>query len=273
MEADSHHAQDIEPPQNEETEVGERCSGVEDETQIYQQQTLNDEKFLEKVLNQFRWSNLITEWNPVKTLQAFLCCVIPSYWDITSDIWLGVTFLTVVCESRYCQTGRPDYIWGSITLLLVFLPGAQLYCYKKKWVKDKWIWRWRLACLFFPITMVLFKASLLVNQSPAMFGLNVRMAACEGIWESLLQLCLQLFIIFSRSDTVPSILQIAAILTSLLMVSMAATEDLIQSMMNQAKEQKKDLKFYSELSFKERGEKIGQILSSLSSFHSFSLSL
>ena len=68
MEADS---QDIEPPQNEETEVGERwvqrtrkslgpqfdsisCSGVEDEIQVYQQQTLNDEKFLEKVLNQFR---------------------------------------------------------------------------------------------------------------------------------------------------------------------------------------------------------------------------
>ena len=67
METDS---QDIEPPQNEETE-GERwvqrtrkslgpqfdsisCSGVEDEIQIYQQQTLNDEKFLEKVLNQFR---------------------------------------------------------------------------------------------------------------------------------------------------------------------------------------------------------------------------
>ena len=67
--------------------------------------------------------------------------------------------------------------------------------------------------------------------------------------------------------------KIAAILTSLLMVSMAATEDLIQSMMNQAKEQNKDLKFYSELSFKERGKKIGQILSSLSSFHSFSLSL
>ena len=66
--------------------------------------------------------------------------------------------------------------------------------------------------------------------------------------------------------------KIAAILTSLLMVSMAATEDLIQSMMNQAKEQNKDLKFYSELSFKERGKNIGHILSSLPSFHSFSLS-
>ena len=67
--------------------------------------------------------------------------------------------------------------------------------------------------------------------------------------------------------------KIAAILTSLLMVSMAATEDLIQSMMNQAKEQNKDLKFYSELSFKERGKKIGQILSFMPSFHNFSLSL
>ena len=64
--------------------------------------------------------------------------------------------------------------------------------------------------------------------------------------------------------------KIAAILTSLLMVSMAATEDLIQSMMNQAKEQNKNLKFYSELSFKERGKKIGQILNFLPSFHSFS---
>ena len=67
--------------------------------------------------------------------------------------------------------------------------------------------------------------------------------------------------------------KIAAILTSLLMVSMAATEDLIQSMMNQAKEQNNDLKFYSELSFKERGKKIGQILSFMLSFHSFSISL
>ena len=58
------------------------------------------------------------------------------------------------------------------------------------------------------VDYILPKASLLVNQSPAMLGLNVRMAACEGIWESLLQLCLQLFIIFSRSDTVPSILQV-----------------------------------------------------------------
>ena len=55
---------------------------------------------------------------------------------------------------------------------------------------------------------VLPQATLLLHQSPAMVGMNIRVTACEGIWESLLQLCLQLFVIFSRSDTIPSFLQV-----------------------------------------------------------------
>ena len=51
--------------------------------------------------------------------------------------------------------------------------------------------------------------------------------------------------------------QIAAILTSLFMVSLAATEDFIQSVMNKEKEKSRQLKFYSQLSFQERGRKIG----------------
>ena len=52
-------------------------------------------------------------------------------------------------------------------------------------------------------------------------------------------------------------LKIAAILTSLFMVSLAATEDFIQSVMNKEKETTEDCKYYSELSFQERGQKIG----------------
>ena len=91
-------------------------------------------------------------------------------WRLNSfQIWLGVTFLTVTYQSPYYQSSRPDYIWGrwpngrscqlffSLTLMLVFLPGAQLYSFRSRWVKEKWIWRWRLACLFFPITLVCFK--------------------------------------------------------------------------------------------------------------------
>ena len=47
----------------------------------------------------------------------------------------------------------------SLTLLLVFIPGAQLFSYslKSKWVREEWRWRWTLACLFFPITLICFK--------------------------------------------------------------------------------------------------------------------
>lgn len=54
--------------------------------------------------------------------------------------------------------------------MLVFLPGAQLYSFKG-WVEDKakkvekkWRRRWILACVFFPITLVCFKVSLLFTH-------------------------------------------------------------------------------------------------------------
>ena len=120
-------------------------------------------------------------------------------------------------------------LFYSLTLLLVFLPGAQLYSFRRRWVKEKWRWRWRLACLLFPITLIFFKvglplennslslfnlhpfifqAALFLNPSSMMMGVNIRMTACEATLESLLQLSLQLFIIFLRSDTMPSLLQV-----------------------------------------------------------------
>ena len=31
-----------------------------------------------------RWENLT--WTPIKSLQALVCSVLPSYWDIASDV-------------------------------------------------------------------------------------------------------------------------------------------------------------------------------------------
>merc|ERR550532_1936356 len=119
--------------------------------------------------------------------------------------------MTITCDGQYCQSGTPDYFWGSLTLLLVFLPGAQLYSFKNEWVKENWRWRWRFACLVFPLTLVFFKAALVLNPSPRMMGMNIRMTACEATLESLLQLSLQLYIIFLRSDTMPSLLQVGGL--------------------------------------------------------------
>ena len=60
----------------------------------------------------------------------------------------------------------------------------------------------------FSLRPIFFQAALLLNPSPRMMGMNIRMTACEATLESLLQLSLQLFIIFLRSDTIPSLLQV-----------------------------------------------------------------
>ena len=113
-----------------------------------------------------------------------------------------------------------------------------------------------------------------------MVGMNIRMTACEATFESLLQLSLQFFIIFLKSDGLPSTLQVNAkkielqffsqiftILTSLFMVSVGASEDFLTLMMNKPKElemgeknRNPSVKYYSELSFLERGQKLGENL-------------
>jgi len=157
-------------------------------------------------MDDLRWSKVKEDWRPNRSLQALVCSVLPS-----------------------------------LTLLLVFIPGAQLYSLKSKW------------------------ASLLLSQSSRMVGMNIRITACEATFESLLQLSLQLFIIFLRSDTLPSALQIVTILTSLFMVSVGASEDFLTSMMNKETELNKkkgnvELKYYSELSFQARGQKLARCL-------------
>ena len=60
----------------------------------------------------------------------------------------------------------------------------------------------------FSILSFLKQATLLLSQSQRMVGMNIRITACEAAFESLLQLSLQLYIIFLRSDTLPSALQV-----------------------------------------------------------------
>lgn len=59
--------------------------------------------------------------------------------------------------------------------------------------------------------LFLIQGTLLICQSSRMLGMNIRVTACEATFESLLQLSLQLFIIFLRSNTMPSVLQVSDI--------------------------------------------------------------
>ena len=63
-----------------------------------------------------------------------------------------------------------------------------------------------------PLQSFFSQAALVLNPSPRMMGMNIRMTACEATLESLLQLSLQLYIIFLRSDTMPSLLQVSGLI-------------------------------------------------------------
>ena len=170
-----------------------------------QQEDTRPSKFLDEVLDELdelRWGMISStfwysfsslRWNRVlRSLQAHVFSLLPSYWDIASDVgWVcfvkfyksyvaknsdlawnhlhdhNMRWTILQVRHTWLFLGKVNHepemffiSFFSLTLLLVFLPGAQLYSFKSKWVKEKWKWRWRLACLFFPITLIIFKVGL-----------------------------------------------------------------------------------------------------------------
>ena len=182
--------------------------GVNGSLKAEQQDDPRPSKFLDEVLDEldelrwgmisstFRYSFSCLRWNRVlRSLQALVFSLLPSYWDIASDVgWVCFVKFCQILHRKKIRSGLESPSWPyhavdniasparliisgegktwtkiasmqfflffSLTLLLVFLPGAQLYSFKSKWVKEKWKWRWRLACLFFPITLIIFKVGL-----------------------------------------------------------------------------------------------------------------
>ena len=105
----------------------------------------------------------------------------------------------------------------------MFLPGAQLYSFKNEgeveMEMEVCLPRLSVTLVFFNVGFAssilqsfFSQAALVLNPSPRMMGMNIRMTACEATLESLLQLSLQLYIIFLRSDTMPSLLQVSGLI-------------------------------------------------------------
>ena len=79
--------------------------------------------------------------------------------------------------------------------------------------------------LLFPVILILVKLISLVNPGLEWKKLNARITGYEGSWESSLQMILTLFIIFTRADRVPSSIQIASLVASIVMITKTAIAD------------------------------------------------
>ena len=132
----------------------------------------------------------------------------------------------------YCQYQcfERDPIWGSLTLIFMFVPGLWA---DKLWggmTDQEFISETKYTVLriltvpLFPLIVLLTKGARLFNHGPEMKKLEARVTDREGSFESTLQFGLQLFIVMFRKDRLPSHLQWFTIATSFVMLNKAGLQ-------------------------------------------------
>ena len=209
------------------------------------------------------WENMWThrEWKSIGKhfLFAFSTGFFFSAFDVFTDGWSGLNFIfgayyvkNVPIPYDVSDSGNPlckilhpendtqsvehiqyqcferDPIWGAVTLVFMFIPGLSadnIWRGLDKQV-DKRIFlilRW-LSLPFFPVMLIGLKLIGLFIPGPEMSKVLAAVNYIEGTRESTLQFCLQLFIVMSRKDRMPSKLQWATICTSFLMINKAGVE-------------------------------------------------
>ena len=59
-----------------------------------------------------RWSKLKAEWKPRTSFQALVCSILPSYWDIASDVssWVCVWLNLMITDLAWCHLPHCD-LW------------------------------------------------------------------------------------------------------------------------------------------------------------------
>ena len=139
---------------------------------------------------------------------------------------------------------KKDPILGGITLGLIFLPGLlymdyyyRVFCIKfGLHLSDKINLPWfaklvtvlsltLLCCCTFPLQIIGIKTACLFTTNKKLNLLSKKASAREGLFESSLQVCFQLYIIFSKEDRQPSDLQLITLAFSLLMILKTSLQD------------------------------------------------
>ena len=118
-----------------------------------------------------------------------------------------------------------DVFWGWLAILFVLLPGAAfsaLNAIKLRQAKSSLFWLFLLmsplTTVLFPLLLISVKILCLFHNGPELTRLNNILTFAEGQIESFCQLGLQLYIIFSRADRQPSLIQMITLPASALML-------------------------------------------------------
>ena len=211
---------------------------------------------LDKVWHRRTWGEIFRHF-----LTALLISALPTFFDMFTDAFSAKSFINgknytkfvtnlsdpafhekCVHVGRYItfqpeeeiqyeeiECFETDVIWGGVTLLLIFLPGATFakdvsriiseVMQKEKARFPLFLLLLLPSMLCFPVVLILVKLVGLVNPGSEWKRKTIWLTSMEGAWESSLQLLLTLFIIFSRADRRPAWWQVASLVASLVLVT------------------------------------------------------
>ena len=196
-------------------------------------------------------------WTRLKAfLVTLVISCLPTFFDMGSDTWSVFNFINGTIYTKHvpdfdhpsvnssqCTYVGPDLmtsdnsssdnsssnfkfecfeqdpIWGAMSLFFMFYPGLWVFDWYKKDKNKGFKGLTFLSFPFFPFVLICVKVIGLLNPGPNWKILAERFALSEGQIESQWQFLLQLFIVFTRADRLPSNVQLVTIVTSLLMLT------------------------------------------------------
>ena len=241
---------------------------------------LRRELTLEKLWHRRTWSAIFRHF-----LTVLVVSVLPTFFDMYTDAFAAKSFVQGANYTKYVKnlsdpafhencvhigrytTFQPeeeiqyeeiecfetDVIWGGVTLLLIFLPGATFAKDVSRIISEvmqKEKARFPLffllllpSMLCFPVVLFLVKLVGLVTPGSEWKRNIIWLTGMEGAWESSLQLLLTLFIIFSRADRRPAWWQVASLVASMVLVTKTAIADHLRNKQLSAKEELKKTAF------------------------------
>ena len=127
-----------------------------------------------------------------------------------------------------------DERWGYATLGIIHLPGFRVAGWSYLEARNKGssmltslgiLGIFTICVPLFPLLVVVLKVVAMTRPGPEIKKICDEVVIIEGVWESTLQLLLNMFIIFSRADRRPSTVQLASTFTSLLLIVKTAIAD------------------------------------------------
>ena len=179
--------------------------------------------------------------DPAVTNPNFSCKHISTTHHFTGD---NATVYTFTCNER-------DPIWGSLSLAIIWIAGFYFAIFNgPKLGRNNdscivWLLQKLVFMILYPFIMLSLKFAAIFTDDEEWKSASMILTGVEGNVEAYYQFVLQLFIIFSRADRQPTIIQFLSLASSLLSMSKAKIESMFSKTPDMSMQDQASYGFYA----------------------------